>query len=143
MKVNEIYKYNSVVTIGDTDYTQTMFFFNFFKLQGICRELWVKDCVENGLADLRNSLVLITRDANCQFFKAFYLDNIIEVNLQFISRQRTNTKLRFRFYNLETHELHAEGIQTIVFVNSENKPIRIPENWKNAITKYADFENRN
>ncbi len=141
MCTRKIYEYKSVVTIGDTNCTQNMYFLNFFKLQGIVRELWVRDCVEGGLVDLSKGLLLITRDANCKFIKDFYLYNNIIVRLQMTKIENTNTELRFRFYNADTSDLHSEGYQTIVFADSTHKLIRIPENWKAAINTYSDFNN--
>lgn len=141
MSDRKIYEYKSVVTIGDTNCTQNMYFLNFFKLQGIVRELWVKDCVENSLVDLSNGLVLITRYASCKFLKDFYLYNNVIVRLQFTKLENTNAELRFRFINADTSELHAEGFQTIVVADNTHKPKRIPENWRNAINTYSDFSN--
>ena len=59
----KVYEYRTTVTIGDTNLLQNMYFHNFFKLQGIARELWVKDCVKDGISDLHKGMVLITREA--------------------------------------------------------------------------------
>ncbi len=45
--MGKTYEYRTTVTIGDTNLLQNMYFTNVFKLQGIFRELWVRDCVEN------------------------------------------------------------------------------------------------
>lgn len=42
------FEYKSTVTIGDTNVMKNMYFLNFFKLQGIARELWVKSAVDGG-----------------------------------------------------------------------------------------------
>ena len=47
--MGKIYEYRTTVTIGDTNLLQHMYFVQFFTLQGITRDLWVKECVQGGL----------------------------------------------------------------------------------------------
>lgn len=134
------YLYRSTVTIGDTNCTGNMYFLNFFKLQGIVRELWIKDCVENGLVDLTNGLRLITRDANNHFIKDFTLYEEVHIQLQFTRIERAHAQVRFRFYHADTGELHSEGFQTVVFANSSKRIVRIPPNWHQAMMTWSDLE---
>lgn len=134
--MNKTFEYKTTVTIGDTNALQNMYFLNFFKLQGIVRELWVKKHVKNSLKDMQNGLVLITKDARCNFHKDFYLYDDITVTLNFTKIGRTNTRLSFEYYNSKTKELHANGSQTIVFANSQHKLTKIPDHWENAIELY-------
>ena len=99
--MSKIFEYKSTVTIGDTNVLQNMYFLNFFKLQGISRELWVKDCVKNGLQDIANGMQLITKDANCSFIKDFFLYDEITVKLNFSKIEKTHTHLNFDFFNSE------------------------------------------
>lgn len=134
--MNEVFEYKTIVTIGDTNALQNMYFLNFFKLQGVVRELWVKDSVKDGLADLANGMLLITKDARCNFKKDLFLYDEVTVKFYFTKINKTNTRLNFEFFNSRTNELHAEGNQTIVFANNQHKVIVIPDNWKDAIKRY-------
>jgi len=134
------YEYKTTVTIGDTNAMQNMYFLNFFKLQGIVRELWVKDCVNGGLEDLSNGLLLITKDAKCDFIKDFFLYDEITVKYYFSKIGRTNASLVFEYYNTRNKELHAQGNQTIVFADHTHKVIKMPENWREAVEKYLSVD---
>jgi acyl-CoA thioesterase FadM len=129
------YEYKTTVTIGDTNAMQNMYFLNFFKLQGIIRELWVKDCVTDGFNDLANGMLLITKDAQCDFIKDFFLYDEIKVVCYFSQINRTNVGLVFEYYS-NTGELHAKGSQTIVFADHTHKIIKIPDNWRSATETY-------
>jgi len=131
--MSKIFEYKTTVTIGDTNALQNMYFLNFFKLQGIVRELWVKKHVKNSLRDMQNGLVLITKDARCNFYKDFYLYDDITVQLTFTKKSKTNTRLTFQFINRKTKEVHAMGAQIIVFADHNHKVIKIPEHWEEAI----------
>ena len=102
-------------------------------MQGIARELWVKSAVNGGLEDLANGMLLITKDAHCDFIKDFYLYDEIIVKFSFSRKANTNATICFDFYHGVTHELHAKGYQTIVFADHEHKIIKMPLNWKAAI----------
>ncbi len=134
--MNKIYEYKTTVTIGDTNALQNMYFLNFFKLQGIVRELWVKKHVKNGFQDMANGMMLITKDARCNFMKDFYLFDDIIVKLNFTKIVKTNTRLNFEYFNAKTKELHARGSQTIVFADHQHNVIKIPDNWEQAIKQY-------
>lgn len=140
--MGSVYEYRSTVTIGDTNLLQNMYFLQFFKLAGIARELWVRDCVPDGIKDLSEGLLLITKDAATSFVKDYFLYDPILVQLQFVQLRSASTQLRFRYFHAQTQELHAEGTQTIVFANMDHTIRRIPENWEAAITAYADFSKR-
>lgn len=136
----KVYEYRTTVTIGDTNLLQNMYFHNFFKLQGTARELWVKDCVKDGISDLQKGMVLITREANCKFIKDFFLYNPVVVQLNFTEMQKTNVKIRFRFLHGATGKLHVTGYQRIISAYINHHIIEFPENWENAGREYLDSE---
>ena len=81
-------------------------------------------------------MILITKDARCNFIKDFFLFEDIIVKMNFTKISRTNTRANFEFYHSKTKELHARGSQTIVFADHTHKVIKIPDVWKEAIEKY-------
>ncbi len=56
--MGQVYVHKAVVTIGDTDFMQGMYFINFLKLEAVTRELWMMECVPGCSEDLANGLVL-------------------------------------------------------------------------------------
>jgi len=131
------YEYRTTVTIGDTNLLQHMYFVHFFTLQGITRDLWVQECVPGGLESIRDGLVLITKNAMCEYKKDFYLYDRVLVQMQIQNLRGASTELVFRFYNEATMELHAEGTNEIVFANSSHRICRIPPNFRNAGIEYS------
>jgi len=138
--MGKIYEYRTTVTIGDTNLLQHMYFVQFFTLQGITRDLWVKECVPGGLESIRDGLVLITKNAQCEYRKDFYLYDKVLVHMQIQNMRGASTELSFKFYNEATMELHAEGTNEIVFANSSHRVCRIPHNFRNAGKEYSADE---
>lgn len=134
--MGRVYVHKSVVTIGDTDLMQGMYFINYLKLEAVTRELWMMDCVPGYLEDLANGLVLLTRETTCRFLKGFRLNDTINVQLQFTNITRSSFELRFQHVIEGSRALHAEGFQTVVCADRDNKVTKIPENWKAAILEY-------
>lgn len=138
--MGKIYEYRTTVTIGDTNLLQHMYFVHFFTLQGITRDLWVKEIVQDGLESIKNGLVLITKNAQCEYKKDFHLYDKVLVRMQIRNLRGASTELVFKFYNEATMELHAEGTNEIVFANSRHRICRIPENFRNAGMEYSEDE---
>jgi len=131
------YEFRTTVTIGDTNLLQNMYFLNFFKLQGIVREMWVKEKVQNGIESLMNGCILITKSAQCDFIKDFYLYDKILIKMQVRNIRQASAELVFKFYNEATMELHAQGTNHIVFADQNHKISRIPENFKQAGLEFS------
>lgn len=134
------YTYKKQVLIGDTNLLQNMYFANFFKLQGEVRELFLKDCVDGSLKMLEEGLILITKNANMEYVKDFYLYDTIRVELTIPQIGSASCELNFSFYNDETNEVHAKGNQTIVFADKNHKITRIPPTFKNTLHNYNGAE---
>lgn len=130
--------YHTIVTIGDTNILQNMYFANFFKIQGIVRELWVKEAVEGAMESMNDGIILITRSASCKYYKDFYLYDNIRVEMRVKNLGKASGELVFYFYNSENGELHAEGHQQIVFAGPDHKICRIPNNFLEAAMKYNE-----
>jgi len=105
--MGKTYEYRTTVTIGDTNLLQHMYFVHFFALQGITRDLWVKEVVPGGLESIKNGLVLITRSAHCEYKRDFYLYDKVLVRMQIRNLRNASGELVFKFYNEATMELHA------------------------------------
>jgi len=135
--MGKVFEYRTTVTIGDTNLLQHMYFANFFDLQGITRDLWVKEKVQNGFESIQKGLVLITRSARCDFKKDFHLFDKVLVCMQIRNLRGASADLEFKFYNETTMELHAEGSNEIVFANQNHRVCRMPENFKAAGLEYS------
>jgi acyl-CoA thioesterase FadM len=138
--MGKIYEYRMTVTIGDTNLLQHMYFAQFFTLQGITRDLWLKEAVQGGVDSIKNGLALITKNAQCEYKKDFYLYDKVLVCMQIRNMRGASVELVFKFYNEDTMELHAEGTNEIVFANSNARICRIPENFRNAGKEYSADE---
>jgi enediyne biosynthesis thioesterase len=133
--MGKFYEYRTIVTIADTNLFQHMDFGNYFVLQGIVRELWVKDTVVNGIESMMD-IFLITKTAHCDFMKDFYIFDEIVIRMQVKNIKHVSTEIVFHYHHGKTMELHAKGYQKIVFADRNHKICRIPDNFKKAGAEY-------
>jgi len=130
--MNSTFDYRTVVTLGKTNATTNVYFVEYFALQGVVRELWVKECVPNALNHFANGLILSTKNAHCDFKKPFFMFDTILCRMHIEDLQRVSAKLVFDFYKAEDMQLHATGSQVIVFKDKNRKTCRMPEEFKIA-----------
>ncbi|MFB9990822.1 acyl-CoA thioesterase [Deinococcus oregonensis] len=137
--MGKTYRYDSVVTLGDTDLTGHLNFSNIFQLQGRARDLWIRDCVDQPLPDLVGGLRLVIQEASTRFIREFKLFDPVQVELQFTAIESACVVMRFRCVDPRTGVLHSEGRQTLVFMNHLGHITRMPTHWREAAHTYADF----
>ena len=130
------FEYLSRVTIGDTNLLGNMYFTNHFKIQGVTRELWMQECVENAAKHLSDGLLLITKSAHCDYIKDFYLDDTVACQMTVGKIRKASFMLEFEFLNAKTLELHAKGYQEIVFADANHTICKMPNEFRLAASKY-------
>lgn len=138
--MGKIYTYYHDITIGDTDMYQSMFFTHYFQLQATIRELWAKECVSNFQTLFKEGIYLVTRNADCDYFKGFSLYDKIKITFQVCEIKRVSVTLLFKFYNDQTGEIYAEGTQQIVFTNANRQVVKIPDSVLKACLEYRSDE---
>lgn len=126
------YDYRQTVTIGGTNAMRNVYFSEYFQIQGVVRELWIKECVPNGPRHLANGLILSTKSAHCEYRAPFYLFDSILCRMHIEDLQRVSAKLVFEFYNEHTMALHAFGWQLVVFKDANRKTCRAPDDFVQA-----------
>ncbi len=136
--MNQSFDYATTITIGDTDLMQAVYFAHFFKLQGIVRELWVLNAVENSRQLLRDGLVLITRSASCDYHRNLHLFDPVVCRMQIRNLKRASAELVFRFQHGLTGELHAEGRQRVAFMDRAGRVCRMPDEFRASALRYLE-----
>ena len=121
-----------IVTLGKTNATQNVYFAEFFSLQGVVRELWVKECVQNSVQYFSQGLLISTKSAHCDFKKPFYCFDTILCRMHIEELQRVSAKLVFEFCHDQTQECHVTGWQVVVFKDQQRRTCRMPDDFRQA-----------
>jgi len=138
--MGNFFDFEKVVTIGDTNAMQNLYFSEYFKIQGTVRELWVKDHVPNYQKYFKEGLLLSTKYAHCDYIKPFFLYDILICRMYIIKIGLVRAKIGFDFINKATNELSATGYQLIVFKDHNRKTCAMPDGFKEALLPFVREE---
>ncbi|AMB86695.1 hypothetical protein AWM79_15850 [Pseudomonas agarici] len=130
------FDYEYTITMGDTNAMGNFYFLNYFKLQGVARELWLKVQANDFLVNHGANYIFSTKSAHCDFSIPFFLYDDIIVRLHFSELRRLSVKLNFQFFLKGRDEIHASGWQVVVFKNKDRKTCRIPPAFSDACQRF-------
>ncbi|MCP4180002.1 MAG: hypothetical protein GY756_19750 [bacterium] len=116
------YEYNYLVTFDDTNSTGNVYFAQYFKWMGKCREHLTYDFYPEFTEDLDAGFGFATESAHIDFFSESFLFNKILIKLYVPHLSRTRIEFEFEFINEESGLLLSKGSQGLVWV--KNKPKR-------------------
>lgn len=136
--MSRYFEFVTTATIEDTDFTQSVYFAHFFRIQGQTRELWVHQAVRNSQQLLRDGLLLTTRSASCDFRRHFRLFDTIACRMQIRQLRKASAELVFRFHHAVSGELHAEGAQRVAFADPTGRVCKMPEEFREAALHYLE-----
>lgn len=120
-----MYQYRHTVTIGDTNVTGNMYFEDIFKIQGRCREMWLKERVPAVREAMQSGLTLITKSASNVFLGDFHLFDDVLMRMELLALHPASAVVLFSAYQGDA--LKSLGKQTIVSGDRNHRPVRFPE----------------
>ncbi|MBI1806786.1 MAG: acyl-CoA thioesterase [Ignavibacteria bacterium] len=136
-----VYDYKHVVSFEETNLLGNVYFTNFFRWQGACREMFLRDHVPEVLRDLQGDLYLVTSRSNCDFFsEAFVFDEII-VRMSLLQLSQSRITMGFDYIRMKNgkEELLARGEQQVVCMRRSGVHVEaaeVPPNILHALKEY-------
>jgi enediyne core biosynthesis thioesterase len=137
------YEYRHVVGFEETNIVGNVYYVNYLRWQGRCREMFLREKAPDVLGDLQDDLKLFTLRVDCEFFAE--ITAFDELSLRMRLDQLTSTQIQFSFdyvrVNGDNEHLIATGRQRIVCMrgpNTNTVPTRVPEALRTALVPYAD-----
>lgn len=142
MSVEQYYEYRHLVGFEETNLVGNVYYVNYLRWQGRCRELFLREHAPELLADLRDGLKLFTLKVECEFTAE--LAAFDEVSIRMRLEDLAQTQIGFAFDYVRLHEGFEEqvarGRQRIACMRGPNNatvPTRVPEPLRAALSRYA------
>jgi enediyne core biosynthesis thioesterase len=141
--VSDYYEIRHSVGFEDTNLVGNVYYVNYLKWQGRCRELFLREKAPGVLVDMRDDLKLFTLKAECEFFSEIAAFDELAVRMRSEELTQTQVQLGFDYVNLHQggqETVVAHGVQRIVFMRGPNtKPVpsTVPTELRNALAPYA------
>jgi len=137
------FEYLHTVGLEETNLVGNVYYVNYLRWQGRCRELFLKQRAPEILAELRADLKLFTLKVDCEFFAELTAFDDVAIRMHLV--ELAQTQLEFGFDYLRLHpaggaDLVARGRQRVACMRGPNAatvPSRIPEALRRALEPYA------
>jgi len=137
----EYFEYRHTVGFEETNLVGNVYYTNYLRWQGRCRELFLKERAPEVLADLRDDLKLFTLKVECEFFAE--LTAFDELSIRMRLSELTQTQIEFSFDYLRVtddgEQLVARGRQRVACMrgpNTRTVPTRVPPALVRALEPY-------
>ncbi|PTA47774.1 thioesterase family protein [Micromonospora sp. RP3T] len=135
------YELRHTVGFEETNIVGNVYYVNYLRWQGRCREMFLKDRAPAVLADLQADLKLFTLKVECEFFSELTAFDEIAVRMRLIERAQTQLEFGFDYVRLgpDGETLAARGIQRVACMRGPNNrtvPTRVPEALEDALEPY-------
>ncbi|MEU1969838.1 acyl-CoA thioesterase [Micromonospora sediminicola] len=137
------YEYRHIVGFEETNIVGNVYYVNYLRWQGRCREMFLKQRAPSVLAELQKDLKLFTLKVECEFFAEITAFDEVSVRMRLVEQAQTQIEFGFDYVRLDAgggETLIARGAQRVACMrgpNTRTVPARIPEALVQALEPYA------
>ena len=137
------FEYRHTVGFEETNIVGNVYYVNYLRWQGRCREMFLKERAPAVLADLQADLKLFTLRVDCEFFAEITAFDELAVRMHLRELAQTQIEFGFDYVRLDADGgelLVARGSQRVACMrgpNTRTVPTRVPEALEAALKPYA------
>lgn len=135
--MNRYYEYGHVVGFEETNLVGNVYYANYVRWQGQCREMFLLEHAPSVLDDLQGSLRLFTLSADCEFLGELAPFDSLSVRMQVSDITQTQIGFTFDYVRVKdgVKDLVARGWQRVACLQGSDgrmRPARVPEALRQA-----------
>ena len=125
----DYFEYRHTVGFEETNIVGNVYYVNYLRWQGRCREMFLKQKAPEVLADLQDDLKLFTLKVDCEFFAEITAFDELSIRMRLVDLGQTQVEFSFDYVRLD-----PGGGETLVSVSVFRlvKPYR-PELWPKVV----------
>jgi enediyne core biosynthesis thioesterase len=137
------YEYRHTVGFEETNLVGNVYYVNYLRWQGRCREMFLKERAPQVLEELRADLKLFTLKVECEFFAELGVFDELAIRMSLVGLAQTQLEFSFDYARLEadgSSTLVARGRQRVACMrgpNARTVPTLVPESLRRALEPYA------
>jgi enediyne biosynthesis thioesterase len=126
------------VTFGDTNAAGNVYFANYFRWQGECREALLAQAYPEFAQDLEKGFGMVTEFAHMDFSREAVLFDRLVVEMSVTSLSRTRIEFHFDFLRESDGERLCSGKQAVVWINAKQRPSLMPDALYEQIERFFE-----
>jgi len=140
--MDDYFEHRHTVGFEETNLVGNVYYVNYLRWQGRCRELFLKDRAPEVLDELRADLKLFTLRVDCEFFAELTAFDEVSIRMRLAELAQTQIQFSFDYVRLEPdgrETLVARGVQRVACMrgpNTRTVPARVPEPLIRALRPY-------
>jgi enediyne biosynthesis thioesterase len=136
------YEHLHTVSFEETNLVGNVYYVNYLRWQGRCRELFLRDHAPDVLQALQNGLAMVTTRCACDYLAELVaFDNVmIRMRLGGMTQNRITMVFEYWRHKDGKEDLVARGEQQIACMQREGEGLvaaPVPESLRNALKSYA------
>ncbi|MFU8852196.1 acyl-CoA thioesterase [Micromonospora sp. SL1-18] len=136
------YEYRHVVGFEETNLVGNVYYVNYLRWQGRCREMFLHERAPAVLADVQADLKLFTLKVDCEFYAELTAFDDLAIRMRLSELTQTQIEFTFDYVRLSGGDetLVARGRQRVACMrgpNGRTSPTRVPEALVRALAPYA------
>lgn len=140
--MDRYFEIRHTVGLEETNLVGNVYYVNYLRWQGRCREMFLKEKAPTILAELQGDLKLFTLKVECEFFAEITAFDELSVRMRLDELTQTQIQFSFEYIQLrgEQELLVAKGAQRIACMRGPNTatvPSRVPAELRKALVPYA------
>jgi enediyne biosynthesis thioesterase len=136
------YEYRHLVGFEETNLVGNVYYVNYLRWQGRCREMFLLERASDVLAEIRDDLKLFTLKCECEFLAEITAFDELSIRMRLEDLTQTQIGFSFEYVRLRDgfEELVARGRQRVACMrgpNTDTRPTRVPESLRKALEPYG------
>lgn len=139
--MNGYYEYCHSVGFEETNLVGNVYYVNYLRWQGQCREMFLLEHTPDILDELRGSLRLFVMKSDCEFLGEIAAFDRLSIRMRVDDLTQTQIGFTFEYVRVgvDPEILVARGRQRVAcFIDRQGSavPARLPESLRNALENY-------
>jgi enediyne biosynthesis thioesterase len=140
------YEYQHTVGFEETNIVGNVYYVNYLRWQGRCREMFLKQRAPAVLDDLRDDLKLFTLKVDCEFFAEITAFDELSIRMRLVDLAQTQLEFSFDYIRLDPdggETLIARGRQRVACMrgpNTRTVPSLVPSSLTSALAPYTQTQ---
>ena len=141
--MGQYFEYLHTVGLEETNIVGNVYFVNYLRWQGRCRETFLKQRAPEVIEDLQVDLKLFTLRVDCEFFAELTAFDDLAIRMRLVDLAQTQIQFGFDYFRLERdggETLVARGAQRVACMrgpNTRTVPTRVPGSLARALERFA------
>ncbi|MFH8345500.1 acyl-CoA thioesterase [Streptomyces sp. NPDC018045] len=142
--VRPYYELRHLVGFEETNLVGNVYYVNYVRWQGRCREMFLREQAPEVLEDIRGDLKLFTLSVGCEFFSEITAFDELSIRMRLTDLTQTQLGFAFDYVRIRADvpgDLVARGSQRVACMrgpNTDTRPTKVPEALRRALEPYAD-----